>query len=58
MKKFKHKKNLPLEILATRRANRELERLLFGNGFHARTRIKNSKKVYTRKKKHAKKTED
>ena len=52
MKKFKRKKNLSLEILATRRANREIERLLLGDGFHSRTRIKKSKKVYCRKRKH------
>lgn len=55
---MKIKKKIPLELLAARKANREIEWLLLGEGFHARTRIKKSKKVYTRKKKHAKKTED
>lgn len=58
MKKFKRKKNLPLELLAARRANREIERLLQGDGFHARTRIKKSKKVYSRKRKHLDNLED
>lgn len=48
------KKKIPLEILAARRANREIERLLHGEGFHARTKIKKSKKVYSRKRKHHK----
>lgn len=52
MKKFKRKKNLPLELLAARKANREIERLLLGEGFHAHTKIKKSKKVYCRKRKH------
>ncbi len=43
------KKKIPLEILAARRANREIERLLLGDGFHARTRVRRSKKVYSRK---------
>lgn len=58
MKKFKRKKNLPLELLAARRANREIERLLHGDGFHARTKIKKSKKVYSRKRKHLDNLED
>ncbi|MCR4811665.1 MAG: hypothetical protein K5867_03600 [Bacteroidales bacterium] len=45
---------IPLEILAARKVNREIERLLHGDGFHARTRIKKSKKVYRRKRKHHK----
>lgn len=52
MKIAKKNKNVPLEILAARKANREIERLLHGDGFHARSRIKKSKKVYCRKKKH------
>lgn len=51
-------RNIPLEILATRKANREIERLLHGDGFHARTRIKKSKKVYSRKRKHRDNSED
>jgi hypothetical protein len=58
MKKFKRKKNLPLELLAARRANREIERILHGDGFHARTKIKKSKKVYSRKRKHRDNSED
>ena len=54
MKIAKINKKVPLEILAARRANREIERLLQGDGFHARTRIKKSKKVYSRKRKHHK----
>lgn len=46
-------KKSPPELLAARKANRELERLLLGDGFHARTRIKKSKKLYCRKKKHS-----
>lgn len=52
------KKRASIEILAARRANREIERLLYGNGFHARTKIKKSKKVYCRKKKHRKQIEE
>ena len=52
MKHPKRGKKVPLEILAARKANREIERLLFGDGFHVRTKIKKSKKVYCRKKKH------
>ena len=52
MKKSKKKWAIPLELLAARKANREIEQLLLGDGFHARTRIKQSKKVYCRKSKH------
>lgn len=52
MKNSKIKKAVPIEILAARWANREIEQLLLGDGFHARTRIKKSKKVYSRKRKH------
>lgn len=58
MKNSKRNKKIPLELLAARRANREIERLLQGDGFHARTRIKKSKKVYSRKRKHRDKSED
>ena len=54
----KRKMKIPLEILAARKANREAERLLLGDGFHARTKIKKSKKVYCRKKKHPKHREE
>ena len=40
---------MPLEILAARKANRELERLLLGDGFHARTRVKKSKMLISGK---------
>lgn len=49
---MKSKKKIPLELLAARKANREIERQLLGDGFHARTKIKKSKKVYSRKRKH------
>ncbi|MBQ7711624.1 MAG: hypothetical protein IJT39_07355 [Bacteroidales bacterium] len=52
MKPRKRNKKIPLEILAARRANREIEQLLHGDGFHARTRVRKSKKVYCRKRKH------
>ncbi len=56
--KKNNKKKLPLELLAARRANREIEKLLYGEGFHARTKVKKSKKVYSRKKKHQKRNEE
>ena len=52
------RKKVPIEILAARRANREMEQLLLGNGFHVRTRIKKSKRVYCRKRKHRDLEED
>lgn len=52
MKSRKRNRKVPVEILAVRRANREVERMLLGEGFHTRTRIKKSKKVYSRKRKH------
>ena len=57
---MKHKRNkkVPLEMLAARKANREIERLLHGDGFHARTRIKKSKKTYSRKRKHHNRSEE
>lgn len=58
MKKFQRKKKIPLGILAARKANREIEQLLLGNGFHARVRVKKSKKIYCRKKKHNNQTEE
>ena len=58
MRAFNKNKKVPLEILAARKANREIERLLYGNGFHARTKIKKSKKVYCRKKKHHRQLEE
>ena len=58
MKPRKRNKKLPPEIIAARKANREIEKMLLGDGFHARTRIKKSKKVYSRKMKHLNKTEE
>lgn len=52
------RKKVPIEILAARKANREIEQLLLGDGFHARTRIKKSKRVYCRKRKHRDLEED
>lgn len=54
MKPKKKRSKIPIELLAARKANRELEQLLYGDGFHARTKIIISKKVYCRKKKHPK----
>lgn len=54
MKANKKRTKVPIEILAARKANREIEQLLFGDGFHARTRIMRSRKAYCRKKKHRK----
>lgn len=45
-------KRFSVKLLAVRKANREIERSLLGDGFHSRTRIKKSKKVYSRKEKH------
>lgn len=58
MKPHKKRKKTPPELLAARKASREIEKMLLGDGFHARTRIKKSKKSYTRKKKHPKSEED
>lgn len=58
MKKIRKNRKVPIEILAARKANREIEQLLLGNGFHARTRIKKSKRVYCRKRKHRDLEED
>ena len=57
MKPRKRNKKIPPELLAARKANREIERMLLGDGFHAHSRIKKSKKVYTRKRKHPKSDE-
>lgn len=58
MKVLKKNKKVPIEIIAARKANRELEHLLYGEGFHSRTRIKRSKKTYCRKRKHANRAEE
>lgn len=52
MKPRKKKSKVPIELIAVRRADREIDRMLHGDGFHARTRVKKSKKLYTRKRKH------
>ena len=36
----KQNRKIPPELLAARKANRELERLLLGDGIHARKRVK------------------
>ncbi len=58
MKRRVRNRSIPLEILAARKANREIECLLLGDGFHARTKIKKSKKLYCRKKKHHNRSEE
>lgn len=52
MKKRKKRKPIPDQLLAARRGNREAEREILGDGFHVRTRVRRSKKLYTRKRKH------
>ena len=54
----KKKRKIPPQLLAARKANREIERELLGDGFHARTRAVKNRKVYSRKRKHANKTEN
>ena len=46
--------NITKELKAVRRGNREAEFEIFGPGFHAKTKIKKSKKLYSRKIKHKK----
>ncbi|MBR1517827.1 MAG: hypothetical protein IJ620_06805 [Bacteroidales bacterium] len=48
----KKKKKVPLQVLAARMANRELEQERLGSGFHAKDRAVRNKKRYTRKTKH------
>ena len=52
MKIRKKKRKVPLALIALRKGNREAERELYGDGFHARTHVKKSRKTYTRKEKH------
>lgn len=53
MKNKKNKKRkLPAQILAVRKGNREAEREILGDGFHARTRTTKNKRLYSRKAKH------
>ena len=42
------------ELKAVRKGNREAEFEIFGPGFHSKTKIKKSKKLYSRKIKHKK----
>jgi len=53
-KKRQTTKSLTMEdyIKAAKRGNREAEQELLGPGFHSKTRIHKSKKLYTRKHKH------
>lgn len=39
-------------IIAVRKGNREAERLVMGDGFHAKVKVVRSKKLYSRKVKH------
>ena len=39
-------------MIAVRKGNREAERELLGDGFHARTHVARNKKRYSRKAKH------
>lgn len=50
----KTKKRIPTILLAIRRGNREAEREILGEGFHAHTLVKKNKKIYSRKLKHKK----
>lgn len=50
--KKKQQRKATIQILAVRKGNRLAEREILGDGFHCRTRIKKSKKVYSRKNKH------
>lgn len=52
MKNHKKKRKVPLALIAVRKGNREAERDLLGDGFHARTHVVRNKKRYTRKAKH------
>lgn len=46
--------NISNELKAVRRGNREAEFEIFGPGFHSKTKIKKSNKLYSRKVKHKK----
>lgn len=52
MKKKKTTCTLDDYLKATRKGSREAEQQTLGPGFHSRTRVHTSKKVYTRKQKH------
>lgn len=52
MKKRKKNKAIPLQLLAARKGNREAEKEVLGEGFHAKTKVVKNKKRYSRKKKH------
>ena len=53
-KRTTRKRQITLDdyIRASRRGNREAEQELLGPGFHARSKVHLSKKLYTRKQKH------
>ncbi len=44
MKVNKKNGRISIELIAARKANREIEQIVYGAGFHSRTRIKKSKK--------------
>lgn len=50
----KKRKKVPDNILAARIANRDIERMTLGDGFHAHSKQTRNKKRYTRKAKHKK----
>lgn len=52
LKKKLRKRKVPVEIIAARIANREMERETLGDGFHAKVKAVRNKKRYTRKAKH------
>lgn len=45
----KRKKRIPDLLKAVRKGNREAEFELYGPGFHSKTKIVKSKKIYSRK---------
>lgn len=52
LKKKLRKRKVPVEIIAARIANREMERETLGDGFHAKVKAVRNKKRYTRMAKH------
>lgn len=42
-------RKIPSAVIAARKAEREIEFEILGNGFHARTRVAKNKKKYSRK---------
>lgn len=49
---MKKKRKVPSILIAVRKGNREAEREIMGDGFHVKTKIRKSKRVYSRKEKH------